>query len=113
MNNPHFLRSEFKCFCCDFDVVDAELLQVLTDVREHFNKPVIINSACRCEAHNKIVGGSSKSQHLLGKASDIVVKGVHSWEVGNYLRVKYPNKYGIGEYDTFTHIDVRKDKARW
>ena len=26
---------------------------------------------------------------------------------------KYPDKYGIGMYSSFTHIDTRRTKARW
>ncbi|BEB16509.1 hypothetical protein VEE45_23520 [Escherichia coli] len=46
MLSKHFSRKEFKCKCgkCDYDTIDAELLVILEDVREHFGKPVIINS---------------------------------------------------------------------
>ncbi len=109
-----FKRSEFACKCnCGYDTIDAELLQVLTDLREHFGKIVLISSGARCESHNKMIGGSSKSKHLLGKASDIVVRGYEPHEVATYLRAKYPDTYGIGEYDTFCHVDVRSTKARF
>lgn len=112
--NKYFTRQEFKCKCgCGFDAVDKELLDVLTDVRKHFRKPVNINCACRCSEHNAEVGGKPKSQHLFGKAADIVVKNTDPHKVYSYLYDKYPNKYGIGSYNTFTHIDVRKQKARW
>ncbi|MBR3569238.1 MAG: hypothetical protein IKN96_00345 [Oscillibacter sp.] len=44
---------------------------------------------------------------------NISVKGVPPEKVYAYLTGKYPNKYGIGKYQTFTHIDVRPSKARW
>ncbi len=115
MLSKHFSRKEFKCKCgkCDYDTIDAELLVILDDVREHFGKPVIINSGNRCPTHNKNVGGASNSTHLKGIASDIVVKGVSPSDVYDYLVTKYPTKYGIGKYNTFTHIDVRGYKARW
>ena len=109
-----FTRDEFQCRCgCGFATVDAELLQVLEDVREYFNSPVIINSSCRCEKHNKAEGGASKSKHLLGIAADIKVSGVVPGDVYGYLNSKYKNKYGIGNYSTFTHIDIRATKARF
>ena len=129
--NEYFDRSEFRCkgkHCgddggnCGFATVDTELLKVLTDVREHFGKPVKINSGCRCFKHNEevqkahnpnYVPGSSRSKHMQGIASDIVVTGVSPDEVADYLESKYPDKYGIGRYNTFTHIDVRSNKARW
>lgn len=115
IESDYFKRSEFACKCsrCDCDIVDAELLQVLEKARRYFKSPIKINSAHRCEAHNRIVGGSPKSMHLTGKAADIVVKGVSPREVYNYLDSMYPTRYGIGEYNTFVHIDVRRFMARW
>ena len=114
MLNKFFNRSEFECRCgCGFSTVDAELLSVLTDVREYFNAPVTINSSCRCDAHNKAIGGAEHSKHKLGIAADIVVKGVNPADVYDFLDRHEPMKYGVGKYDTFTHVDVRANKARW
>ncbi|ENB1362047.1 DUF882 domain-containing protein [Salmonella enterica] len=114
MISKYFKRKEFSCRCgCGQDTVDAELLAILEDVREHFGKPVIINSANRCPTHNKSVGGASKSVHLTGKAADIVVKGVAPDIVHAYLTAKYSGKYGIGKYKTFTHVDSRSKESRW
>ena len=112
--SPHFNREEFQCSCgCGQDVVDAELINVLEDIRTAFNKPIIINSGNRCEEYNKSIGGSLNSQHLVSKAVDIVVNGVAPAAVYTYLSYQYPNKYGLGSYTTFTHIDVRNGEARW
>ena len=114
MLNKYFKRSEFACRCgCGTSTVDAELLQVVTDVREHFGIPVIVNSGHRCAKHNANVGGAKNSVHMTGKAADIRVKGLAPSQVAFYLEQKYPNKYGIGRYANFTHIDVRDGKARW
>lgn len=113
--SEHFSRSEFACKCgCGFDTVDAELIKVLEKVRDHFKAAVMINSGCRCKKRNKDVGGSSKSDHLVGKAADVRVKGVHADDVADYFIRLYPNKYGIGRYVGRTHIDVRSGKpSRW
>jgi uncharacterized protein YcbK (DUF882 family) len=115
MISKHFSRSEFACQCgCGFDTVDHELINVLEDVRELYG-PVNINSGSRCVKHNKAVGGSDKSQHLYGKAADIVTTESAIIVVANYLEKTYPDKYGIGRYTNPSriHIDVRPDKARW
>lgn len=113
--SPHFSRWEFKCKCgqCGRDTVDTELLVVLEGLRQHFNQKVAINSGTRCEGHNETVGGSDNSQHLWGKAADIVVENTCESEVAAYLDYTYPDKYGIGRYPGRTHIDVRDFKARW
>ena len=112
--NKYFKREEFACSCgCGFATVDVELLEVLTDLREFYKAPITINSACRCESHNEAIGGSKGSKHKLGIAADIKVKGIDPEVVYKRLVNKYSGKYGFGSYSTFTHVDVRPDKARW
>ncbi len=114
LKTKFFKREEFACKCgCGFSAVDAELLEVIEDVRSFFDSPTSINSACRCEAHNKSVGGKSDSMHIKGMACDIIVKDITNERVQDYLLEKYPNSKGIGSYDNFTHVDVRPTKARW
>jgi len=111
--NTYFNRAEFACHCgCGADTVDAELLQVLTRVRERFGS-VTINSGMRCAPHNMAEGGSKGSLHKQGKAADIAVKGVHPNLIAQWLELQYPNRHGIGRYVGRTHIDVRAKKARW
>jgi len=114
--SKHFYRVEFKCRCgkCDFDTVDAGLIEVLEIVRETYGE-VRINSGARCEAHNKAVGGGSRSQHLYGKAADIVVDDVSAKVIYDFLDREYPDTFGIGLYKNpaRVHIDVRTKKARW
>jgi len=110
----HFTRKEFSCKCgCGFDTVDAELLQVLSDLRGQFNSVVKINSGTRCINHNGNIGGSENSQHLIGRAADIKIALVHEDIVADYLEAAYLDKYGIGRYTGRTHIDTRAEKARW
>jgi len=110
-----FSRSEFACKCgCGFDTVDAELLVVLRDLKSYYDGAIVrIGSACRCETHNAKEGGASDSMHLVGKAADVVVVGVDPDEVYDYLDRKYSDKYGVGRYVSFTHIDPRYEKGRW
>ena len=111
--SKHFNRSEFACHCgCGFDTADIGLVELLEKVRKHFGKPVTISSACRCEHHNKSVGGSDDSKHKLGRAADIVVKGKTPDQVADFINQSYP-ECGMGVYGTFTHLDSRGHKARW
>lgn len=112
--SEHFNSEEFACNCgCGFDKINTELIEVLEELREIYQQPITINSGCRCKNWNKIQGGASSSQHLLGNAADIVVKGVSPAKTYQFLDKKYLNQYGIGLYKTWVHIDVRKTKARW
>lgn len=111
----NFSREEFACKCeCGFDVVDVELIQLLERIRTHFgDKPMTISSGARCKTHNKNEGGGVASQHLLGKAADIYIEGVRPFYVSNWVSKCFPKRYGIGKYDSFTHVDVRSTPTRW
>lgn len=123
--SEHFSRNEFSCRgaetkgghpgqWCGYDTVDAELILILEDLRQHFGgQPVKINSGCRCPVHNRHEDGVDGSYHIPGKGSDIEVRKIHDDFVADYLEKKYPNKYGIGRYVGRTHIDCRSKKARW
>lgn len=112
--SPHFVRAEFACKCgCGFDTADAATLEILDAVRTHFGQPVIINSGCRCPAHNAAVGGAANSQHVFGRAADIRVRYVGSDLVADWVAANFPTA-SIGRYATFTHIDTRTGgPARW
>lgn len=118
--STHFRYSEFDCNHCGKhgELISMELVNdVLEDVRTHFGgKAVVVNSGVRCDAHNRAVGGASNSRHrtIHADAADIVVVDVAPSVVWKYLSDNYPNKYGIGRYNSFTHIDVRPGgPARW
>ncbi len=92
----------------------AENLQVL---RDFVGVPIKINSSYRSLSHNAKIGGSKSSQHLFGKAADIVVKGKTPAQVATIIKLLIlegkMKQGGIGVYDNFTHYDVRGHKARW
>jgi len=119
----NFSIGEFNCKCgCEMpnDVLVniTKLANQLQFVRDNLARPITINSAYRCVKHNKSIGGSKNSQHILGKAADIVISGLDPiLETYDYLddlmRTGEILQGGLGMYKTFTHIDIRKTKARW
>ena len=118
-NGNEKLTANFKVkeFACkdgsDPIFIAPELVEILQKIRTHFGKSVTINSGFRTATYNKKIGGATYSQHLYGKASDIVVNGVKPKEVAKYVETLMPNKGGIGIYSTFVHVDVRETKSRW
>ena len=92
----------------------ASQLQALRDV---LNAPIRINSGYRSPEHNKAVGGSKNSQHVLGKAADIRVKGKTPKQVYDIIEGMISAgdmlQGGLGLYDTFVHYDIRKTRSRW
>ena len=102
----YFDRSEFACKCgCGQNTVDAQLLQILVDIREHFSRKMIITSGNRCPMHNRVIGGAPSSWHLIGRAADVQVEGITPWLVSE-AAAQY-GASGIKTYETWTHIDTR------
>ncbi len=63
--NGHFKSTEFECHCgCGLDKVDHAFLWKLILARDYAGIAFVINSGCRCDAHNKAEGGSEYSDHL-------------------------------------------------
>lgn len=116
MKTKHFdkkIDKKLTCLCCPDKDVLPEVYILLELIRNHFNQPVIITSGYRCPDYNKSIGGRSKSQHMQGKAVDIVVKNISSKKVHDFLDNLFPNSLGLGYYPDFTHVDIRSYKARW
>ena len=92
----------------------AEQLEVIRDV---LREPIYINSAYRHYDYNKAIGGSSRSQHLTASATDIRVKNTNASEVYRLLNQLMIDgtihNGGLGKYNSFTHLDIRKNPARW
>ena len=99
----------------------AASLQALRDYIALDNGPrsIKINSGYRSPKHNSAVGGAENSQHLTGKAADIVVSGMTPQEVAHkideLILVGRMKQGGLKAYDKkgFTHYDIRGTKARW
>lgn len=116
--SPHFREAEFDCNHCGKygDTISMELIGVLEDCRAHFGKSITINSGVRCDYHNAAVGGAKNSRHKVenADAADVVVRDVAPSLVHQYFVDTYPGRYGIGKYNSFTHIDTRPGgSARW
>ena len=121
----NFTKEEFDCNCdcgvCEMPinvyhniVKVANQLQVL---RDELKKPIHINSAYRSEEYNAKVGGVKTSQHIMGKAADIAIKGLSTLEVYKTIERLIENgdmlQGGLGLYDSFVHYDIRGERARW
>ena len=118
-NNFSLEEFECKCWCKTPEFVKkniielADNLQVLRD----FVGRLDLTNAYRCKEHNSDVGGSTNSQHLVGKAADIKSESIKPKEmaqiVDDLMKSETFELGGIGIYNTFTHVDIRGTRARW
>ena len=76
----------------------------LEPLREIVKKPIYILSGYRCNALNEAIGGASNSQHLYGKASDIIVHGMTVEELFELGSKYVPHDQIIHEFSRWVHI---------
>jgi len=88
--SPHFRLSEFTNSQIaakhqlyniprdDFEIANLKALatQVLEPARRLIGVPLIITSGFRCGTLNRLIGGASQSQHMLGEAADFIPRGL-------------------------------------
>lgn len=107
--SPHFKRSEFNQrrdpLPPEQIKVDPRLIAKLEQLRALVNRPVVIASGYRSESYNKTIGGAKRSQHMNGKAADIIINGMSPADVAKLAR-----RVGfsfIKVYAHHVHVDVR------
>jgi uncharacterized protein YcbK (DUF882 family) len=95
----------------------SKLASNLQALRDSIKKPVCINISYRPVWWEHKQSRSGNSQHCLGKAADIVVPGMTPDEVADKIEELISDgdmlQGGLGRYESFTHYDIRKTKARW
>jgi uncharacterized protein YcbK (DUF882 family) len=114
--SPNFSKSEFACKCgCGFGAKDGDvsagLVVLLEKIRQDVGGPVRLTSGCRCEKHNRDVGGVDHSVHTLGEAADIQVEG------GRYRFMVAQSAFshdaeGVGIAKGFVHVDVHDGSSK-
>jgi uncharacterized protein YcbK (DUF882 family) len=116
--SAHFRLSEFACPCgCGGEWgVTALLVVALEQLRYQLgDAALIVTSGFRCLGQNRSIGSQDTSQHVVGRAADIVCATFTPGAVAKAAAaIELFGKGGIGIYDGFTHVDVRPHgPARW
>lgn len=98
--------------------IDDAVIIFAQQIRDHFKKPLTITCGYRTVAYNEALirkgyKASRNSQHLVGKALDIEVKGVSPATLYKYADSLIGSKGGVGIYSWGCHIDSRGYKSRW
>jgi len=113
MNN--FIADEFTCKCgCSQNNMDFDFLHRLDLAADYseacagHNIPYVINSGCRCPAHNQAEGSSSKN-HVEGKAADIKYCNNTElmWIITGLILAGF-RRIGINRKYKFIHADSMK-----
>jgi len=105
----NFTVKELSCKCCGEYYHDPESLDMIQAARDISGRSYRINSAHRCEAHNKAVGGMPASMHLK-IAFDVSLNGHNKKELLQALFDGGLTTFGL--YAGFIHTDSR-DYKQW
>lgn len=84
---------------------------VLEPLRVHYARPVVVSSGYRSPALNAAIPNSAKfSDHMAGRAADIVVPGVAVREVAlAIVALGLPFKQVISEGGAWVHVSIPPD----
>lgn len=120
---PHFNLEEFDCrdgtsYPSDWEISRLlPLCEALEKIRAKAGGPIHIASGYRTPAHNKRIGGAKRSQHIYGRAVDIMCRAVSAKKLGQIIERlikagEIPDG-GLGVYHSWCHYDQRGSRARW
>ena len=91
--------------------------QQLEIIRPFWGLPVVVHSGYRSLDHNRSVGGSRYSQHLLGKAADISISGISPEEMFRAFKYAIDRRLiisgGLKAYHWGIHYDIRGSFKTW
>lgn len=117
--NKYFSHKEIACKCCGVAKVMDSFATELVALREAWGKPMVITSACRCNSHNKAVGGASRSFHLFDMkektgvdatiAVDVSTKNMTGADRFDFAALAMQRGWSVGVHKNFIHIDRRSD----
>lgn len=110
--NAYLSAHEVDCKCknntCHYTLVNPEAIGAFYEVRLEINRPLLINSFYRCQAHNASpsVGGKEHSSHTTGNALDISTRGFSDYEKEKLIELCNEKFDYVKIYDTFIHCQI-------
>lgn len=116
-----FDRSELACKCCGQVRLMEPFTNQLKRLRELLQRPMVVNSCCRCEAHNKQIQGHPRSLHMFTIERGTCAIDIHCPDDAyrhRLMKIALDEGMSVGVYKTFCHIDMRtligkKNKSFW
>lgn len=114
----YFTKNELGCKHCGMVILAPGFADRLLELRLAFGQAMVPSSTCRCEAHNRNVGGHPRSLHLCDKpahptqgacAMDVQWRSWSRDKKLSFARLAWAHGWSVGLHDGFCHIDRRAD----
>jgi hypothetical protein len=117
--SEHFTIEELACHETGIIRLADDFIDILEDLREMFNRPMVVTSGCRSMLYNAKIGGVANSFHIYDKtnrrnwayidgccAVDVAVNG--GAYRGELASIAWRHGWSLGFGKTFLHLDARK-----
>ena len=112
----YFSDDELRCKGSGVILLAEGFAHKLDEFREHFGRPMYVNSGCRSYAHNISVGGHPNSSHIYDHP-DRQFKGSYAVDIrctngadrAEMVKAGLLLGWSIGINKTFVHFDRRTD----
>lgn len=113
----YFKQGEFACRCCGREEMHPAFLLALDELREIYNRPMVITSGYRCPSYNKKVSSTGQGgPHTTGMAVDIQAYGVDAYELVAMAVAMRFSGIGISQkgpaHSRFIHLDKLAGELR-
>lgn len=109
----HFKPYETECRCgCGKNDPSHELMVLMDKFREDVNRPVHINSLCRCAEHNRNEGAEDTSSHVKSPTEAVDIEAVtkrHRFQTIRFFIEEGFDRLGIAR--GFIHGDLDQNKT--
>lgn len=101
----NFSAEELSCPCCGKNAMWLPFMSRVQRVRDSYGRGMKVDSAYRCEKHNRAIGGASESYHMSGRAIDIWAPDPRDkWQIARGAMLE---GLTVIVYDSFLHLDDR------
>ncbi|MCC5809898.1 MAG: hypothetical protein JJU06_05945 [Ectothiorhodospiraceae bacterium] len=111
-----FTKDELRCKGSGMLRLAPGFADELKALRVTLNEPMVINSACRSDAHNRAVGGHPRSLHVCdatywptGGCCAIDVRTTDAAYRARIIRLALNMGWSVGLHAAFVHLDRRSD----
>jgi len=106
--SPYFTSEEMKCSHTGLEKMDAKFMEMLTELRVAYAKPMRVTSAYRDATHPIEAKKAKPGAHATGKAADIAVERGEAYEVLKLaLEIGFTG-IGVAQKGSgrFLHLDI-------
>lgn len=115
MITKHFSHNELQCPSTKMVVMQSGFMRRVEELRVMYDRPMIINSACRSSWHNKIVRGHPNSLHIYDEPKHDGINGCCALDVsmkdnkdmGDFIALAWSLGFSVGAKKNMVHIDGR------